>query len=160
MKDIFERFERYLIRFILFTLVCVVVVQGLMTRDSFRLYLSWAERMEGQDIYYPVNQETSGEKTSGEVKSPRARLVITADSFSSLPLAKVLVNGQICKGFDRKEVELTVKGGDKVEIDSTRYAFPVNYRIKSVSANVGFPEKNTCYTANQGVVMIGNVIVK
>lgn len=160
MKDFFHRFERYLIRFILITLVCVITVQGLMTHDSFRLYLSWAERMEGQDIYYPVNRENVAEKTTVKIKSPQASMVITIESFSSLPLAKIIINGRVKSSFENRAVKLTVKAGDKIEIDSTSYAFPVKYRITTVSTNVGFPEANACYTANQSIVMIGNVIVK
>ncbi|NLW90640.1 MAG: hypothetical protein GXY34_03450 [Syntrophomonadaceae bacterium] len=160
MKDLFYRFERYLIRFILITLVSVIVIQGLMTRDSFRLYLSWSERMEGQGIYYPVSRENVSEKLPGKIQSPQASLVISIESFSSLPMADLLVNGRRCKTFENKDVKITVKAGDRLEIDSTRYSFPVKYRIKAVSQNVGFPEVNSSYTANQGIVMIGNVIVK
>lgn len=156
----FRTFERYLIRFIVITLMALVVVQALMTQDSFRLYLSWAERMEGQEISYPVNRSTGDENTVNRIKSPKARVVIAIESFSSLPLTGILVNGQVSKPFSNKEVILMVKGGDKLEIDSSAYNFPVKYRIKEVSDNVAFPEAGNVYTANQGIVMIGNVIVK
>jgi len=160
LKNLFDHFERYLIRFIVFTLVLLVVVQGIMTHDSYRLYLSWAERMEGEEINYPASQAVNEKGSSAGLKSPRARIVVDIESFSSLPLAKVLVNGQVRCRFDHKEVMLLVKGGDKLEIDSSMYDFPVNYRIRSVSANVSFPESNSCFSVDQGVVMIGNVIVK
>jgi len=159
LNKLFNQVERYLVRYILICLVAVVVIQGLMTHDSYRLFLSWSERMEGQEISYPATVDT-GDTPSPTIESPQARMVITIESFSSLPLARLLVNGQEEQSFDQKEIVVKVKGGDKLEIDSSSYNFPVKYRIKAVSANVGFPEADSCYTANQGVVMIGNVIVK
>lgn len=159
MNKFFDRFERYLIRFIMLSLIAIVVIQGLMTNDSYRLYLSWSERMEGQELSYPANllQDNTHKFTA---QSPHARVVIAIESFSSLPLAHLLINGQEKQSFEQKEISVQVKGGDKLEIDSSSYNFPVKYRIKAVSSNLGFPEADSCYTANQGVVMIGNVIVK
>jgi len=159
LNKMFDRLERYLIRFIMLSLIAVVVVQGLMTNDSYRLFLSWSERMEGQEISYPANM-LQGDTNKLAAQSPHARVVIAIESFSSLPLARLLVNGQEKQSFEQKEISVPVKGGDKLEIDSSSYNFPVKYRVKEVSSNVGFPEADSCYTANQGVVMIGNVIVK
>lgn len=162
VKKLITSFERYLIRFIVTTLVIIVVVQAMMTSDPLRLYLSWAERMEGQQISYPANQamEDINSNTGDKIESPQAKVIIEVESFSSLPLAKVIVNNQTRTSFGNKEVTLLLKGGDKLEIDSSAYNFPVNYRIKSVSENISFPERDSIYKANQGVVMIGNVIVK
>ena len=50
MRKFFDRVERTLIRVIVIALVALVVVQGIMTNDQLRFYLSWSERMEGQAL--------------------------------------------------------------------------------------------------------------
>ena len=165
MKRIVNRIEKYLIRVILFSLLVVVVVQGIMTQDPLRLYLSWSERMEGQVVEYPVAgdlQQAVKEKKQEPpvVRSPEAHLIIEVGDYSSLPRTMVLVNGREKARFDDKKVNLLVQAGDVVEIDSRAYNFPVKYQIKNVSSNLAFPETDTMYTGNQSIVMIGKIIVK
>lgn len=165
MPKFFEKVEKYLIRSIVLGLVLMVIVQGLMTQDSWRMYLSWNERMEGQNIELPAS--TAHEKSKvpqdnlqASLQSPQAMLTISLQKFSSLPRASVLVNGKAAGCFNEKEVRLQINGGDVLEIDSTFYNFPVNYHIESVSENMAFPKKDADYTGNQSIVMIGKVIVK
>lgn len=164
MKRIIDKVEKYLIRIIVLSLLVIVVVQGMMTHDPLRLYLSWSERMEGQVVEYPV---AGGAKTENKDKpetlkasSSQAYLVMEIKEFSSLPRTIVLVNGQEKARFHDKEVKLLLQAADVVEIDSRAYNFPVNYRIKNASDNLSFPELDTLYTSNQSIVMIGKIIVK
>lgn len=57
-------------------------------------------------------------------------------------------------------MSLELAAGDIVEIDTTFYSFPVSFLIKETSSNVAYPEKNQVYNANQGIVMVGKIIVK
>lgn len=165
MPRFFERVEKYLIRSIVVGLVLMVVVQGLMTQEPWRLYLSWSERMEGQNIEYPASttkNETGSAPENNQVivQSPQAMITLSLQKFSSLPQASIIVNGESAGSFNEKEVKLQLRGGDVLEIDSTAYNFPVNYHIAGVSDNMAFPKKGTVYTANQSIVMIGKIIVK
>lgn len=163
MKKIINKVEKYLIRIIVLSLLVIVVVQGMMTHDPLRLYLSWSERMEGQVVEYPVAGDAKTEnKDKPELKanSPQAYLIMETKEFSSLPRSIILVNGREKARFNDKEVKLLLKANDVVEIDSCAYNFPVNYYIKNSSDNLAFPEKGTMYTANQSIVMIGKIIVK
>ncbi|WP_054696913.1 hypothetical protein [Syntrophomonas palmitatica] len=87
-------------------------------------------------------------------------MTISIDKFSSLPLAKVLVNDKEVKTFKQKEVQVKLMAGDKIEIDSSAYNFPIEYRIKDVSPNLAYPQKDAYFTVDQGIVMLGKVIVK
>ncbi len=164
MKRIIDQVEKYLIRIIVLSLLVIVVVQGMMTHDPLRLYLSWSERMEGQVVEYPVagDTKTENKEKSERLKasSPQACLVMEIKEFSSLPRSIIVVNGSEKARFNDKEVKLLLKANDVVEIDSCAYNFPVTYYIKNSSDNLAFPEKETMYTANQSIVMIGKIIVK
>lgn len=165
-KKIINRIEKYLIRTIIFSLLVIVVVQGIMTHDPLRLYLSWSERMEGQVVEYPVASDAAngtGNKQQPDIlkaRSPQAGIILTIEDFSSLPRTVVMVNGSEKARFKNKEVKLLVQAGDVLEIDSRAYNFPVKYKITNASANLSFPDRGTVYTANQGIVMIGKIIVK
>lgn len=166
MRKFAERVEKYLIRSVVLLLLVLVLVQGLMTREPWRIYLSWGERMEGQSIEFPVNTikgdaQSPPQNTLGqEIDSPYAKLTLSLDRFSSLPKALILVNDREIKSFEDREVTLELMAGDVVEIDSTYYNFPVDYHITMCSENMAFPEKGKIYTANQSIVMIGKIVVK
>jgi hypothetical protein len=165
LKKIIDQIEKHLIRIIIFSLLVIVVVQGVMTHDPLRLYLSWSERMEGQVVEYPVAGDLKqGEKEKKQenqvARSPEARLIIEVGDYSSLPRTIILVNGKEKARFNDKSVNLLVQAGDVVEIDSRAYNFPVNYQIKNISSNLAFPETETMYTGNQSIVMVGKIIVK
>ncbi len=161
VKDLIDRIEKSLIRFVVIAIVIMVVVQGFLSIDPVRLYLSWGERMEGQSIQLPVTKTSENADPDSElVVSPQARIAIEISQFSSLPKAKVLVNGVERAAFTGKRVSLAVKADDTVEIDSTAYNFPIEFGVATVSSNLVFPETGHKYTANQSVVMIGKVIVK
>jgi len=139
----------------------MVIIQGLMTKDDFRIFLSWSERMEGQSIEFPVNSALEDvENDETQVSSPHARITLSIKDFSTLPKSAVKVNNKIVAYFSSPEVKLDLMAGDVVEIDSTYYNFPICYIVKKVSNNVSYPEKDETYTANKGIVMIGKIIVK
>ncbi|NLU48826.1 MAG: hypothetical protein GXX09_00205 [Syntrophomonadaceae bacterium] len=77
-----------------------------------------------------------------------------------LARARVLVNNEEVASFTGKNVELKVMAGDIVEIDSTYYNFPVSFKITAVSSNLAAPSLNQSFTSNQGIVMLGKVVVK
>lgn len=169
MKKYVNLVEKYLIRTIIVFLVAMVVIQGLMTRDDLRLYLSLGERLEGQYLGQPAlnkNQEAApsvqndqpGENVARE--SPQAQLTIAIERFSSLPRAVILINHHPYREFTDKEMRLELAAGDIVEIDTTFYSFPVSFLVKETSSNVAYPEKNQTYQANQGIIMVGKIIVK
>jgi hypothetical protein len=160
LRDIINRVEKGLIRIVTITLLALVVIQGLMTSDPIRFYLSWGERMEGQTIEIPAVTPIEEKRPEATVESPQATVTISIEKFSSLPKAKLLVNGKEQGKFTQREVRLVLQAGDTLEIDSGAYNFPINFVITDVSANTEFPSAGQTYTANQTIVMVGKIIVK
>lgn len=169
MKKFINLVERYLIGAAIVFLIALVIVQGLMTRDDLRLYLSLGERLEGQYLGQPALNnygETAPSSQNGQSvdsttrESPQARLTIAIERFSSLPRATILINHHPYREFTEKEMHLELDAGDMVEIDTTFYSFPVSFVVKETSPNIAYPEKNQIYQANQGIVMVGKIIVK
>ena len=160
MKNFINRVEKALIRVTVLSLILMVVVQGLMTADPIRFYLSWGERMEGQAVGLPVAAPQENSAPSVEVKSPQAQLTISIEKFSSLPKAKILINGREKYNFTEKQVTIAVNAGDTIEIDSSAYNFTIDYKITAISSNLAVPSRGQIFTVNQTIVMIGTVIVK
>ncbi len=161
LKNFLDQIEKGLIRFVVVTIVIMAVIQGVMSVDPIRLYLSWGERMEGETIQLPVaTTSNNADLDAEEAISPQARVAIEINQFSSLPRAQVLVNGKPKANFTGKRVNVTIQAGDTIEVDATAYNFPIDFNIAAVSSNLAFPEKGQVYTANQAIVMIGKSIVK
>lgn len=162
MKKIIEKIEKYLLRLTILVFVALVVAQGLMTDDKMRFYFSLSERLEGQVIEIPATLEPQENAAiiSDEINSPYALLLLAVEQYSALPKTAVLVNGKEEACFAEREVKLKVMAGDVIEIDSSAYNFPVEYKIKSVSENLVFPVKDQIYTGNHDIVMLGKIVVK
>ncbi len=162
MKKFIEKVEKYLIRTVVLAFVALIIVQGLMTHDDMRLYLSWGERLDGQAIEYPVNsaEQDNGAENMDTINSPYAKLVLSLEKFSSLPRASVLVNGKEYASFEKDEVQIKLMAGDVVEIDASAYEFPVSFKVEQVSDNVAFPVEEEIYVCNHDIVMIGKIVVK
>lgn len=162
MRKFAQKIEKGLIRVVVLGVVLMVMVQALMTREQYRIFLSWGEKLEGQSINYPVSvtKQTENEPSAPRKEPAQTLMNISADISSSLPKAIVLVNGKPAGNFSNQKISLKLKDGDVVEIDSRYYNFPINYRITSTSGNLAYPSKGKKYTGNQSIVMIGKVIVK
>lgn len=164
MKEWINRVERIVIRLLALSLLLMVLVQGVMTVDPLRFYLSWGERMEGQKIEFPVQAGDQNRQlgTVDEVINDpgEALLVLSIKDYTALPRTRVLVNNKEKGSFDKQEIQLLVRAGDRVEIDSSFYKHPVEYKVISVSSNLAYPEKGAVYSANGTVVMLGEIIVK
>lgn len=162
MKNFIERMEHFIIRLVIIGLVLMVGVQAIMTQDQYRMFLSWGERLEGEALNYPVNtvREPSSPVVGTDVKSSRVQIVLALGKYSSLPRAVAIINHDQKFSFDRRELNLNLKAGDVVEIDCREYNFPVQFRVEDISANAAFPRKGQTWTTNQGILMIGKVVVK
>lgn len=166
MKRFVEKVEKFLVRAIILAVLIIVVVQGAMTKDSWRFYLSLGERLEGQTIEFPVNnfpadsRKNSANLNGQALQSPHAEITLQVEKFSSLPHAIIMVNGEERAKFANGEVVLQLNAGDVVEIDSSYYDFPLSFTIKDCSPNLAYPEKGKTFTSNQSIAMIGKIIVK
>jgi len=162
MVFVFHKAEKYLMRLVVLCFVAVIVAQGLMTDDTTRFYMSWSERMEGQNLPAPVVAE-KGDSLPGinvDIKSPQALLTIKLSNYPSASQAKIMINGQSRYSFSKQQVTLRVDAGDTVEIDTRDCRLPLEFRIDSGSDNLAYPSRGQIFSGNQSIVMIGKIIVK
>jgi hypothetical protein len=153
-RSIFDRMERWekglqIFLVILFSLM--VILQVVMTKEPFRFYLSFAERMEG--IPWPQGSsmvtQPAGEAV-GEIK-------IELCNYFILPQAAVYVNGKKTAGFEEREVLLTVRPGDEIILDGTAYPYPLTFQVCAVSSGVSWPPINYQVTTDKSRVSLGKV---
>mgnify|MGYP007050444076 CR=1 FL=1 len=154
--------ETLLMRLVVLCLVAVVVAQGLMTDDATRFYMSWSERMEGQELPAPVvaNQDLYLTTIEDDLSAAQTLLTIKLVQAQSAPAAKVLINGKSLYHFSRSQVTLRVNGGDTVEIDTRNCSQPLTFAIDTAAGNLAYPKPGQVFSGNQSIVMIGKIIVK
>jgi hypothetical protein len=162
MVKLLRKAERLLMRLVVLCLVVVVVAQGLMTDDTTRFYMSWSERMEGQNLPSPVvaNHDLYLTTIEEDFSSPQTLLTIKLNQNQPAPAAKILINGQSRYHFSRTQVTLRVNAGDTVEIDTRDCHLPLEFKIDSASKNLAYPNPGQVFSGNQSIVMIGRIIVK
>ncbi len=154
--------EKYLMRLVVLCLVAVVVAQGLMTDDTTRFYMSWSERMEGQNLPAPVvaNHDLYVTTIEEDFSSPQVLLTIKLNQNQPAPGAKILINGQSRYNFSRPQVTLRLNAGDTIEIDTRDCHLPLEFVIDAASKNLAYPNPGQAFSGNQSIVMIGKIIVK
>lgn len=79
--------------------------------------------------------------------------------FSSLPLARLLVNGEHGGVFSDRYVTVFVSDGDVLAIDGTRYSRPFEIEVLDVSRGVEQPRPGLSIKVNGSVGNIGVVRV-
>lgn len=161
-----EWWGRWLCRSLALALVVLVVVQGMMTHDPWRLYLSFAERLsserEAAEKYSaalappPLSRETK--EDFGEAEA--ATLTLEVVNFSSLGRAIVRVNGETVGNLRDKVLSVGVRDGEFIEIDTTFYPQPVKIRISQTSKNLRYPRQGEALELLQEVVCLGPVSIK
>ncbi|HHV35639.1 MAG TPA: hypothetical protein GXX59_08700 [Syntrophomonadaceae bacterium] len=149
-----ERWEKRLQVFVVVLFSLLVILQMFMTKDPLRLYLSFAEQMEGIPL---ANQDLAvtnlGQKEVGEVK-------IKIDSYFILSQVIVYVNGKETASFQEREILLPVKVGDEIMIDGTAYPYPITFKVSAVSRGVCWPPVNYRVTTDTSRVSLGKVRIK
>lgn len=151
---VFDLVEKYLVRLAALVVVALVLIQGLMSKDEFRLFLSLDERLEGKRAEMPAMLSSEQDIM---VKEEIGYMVIKVEDYSSLSQAYVLVNSQVMGSFADGRVKLYVADGDVIELDTRSYAYPVTFVIESVSSNLSFPPPGAEVICDRSLVMMGKV---
>ncbi|MGE5454304.1 MAG: hypothetical protein ACM3O9_03815 [Methylocystaceae bacterium] len=159
-----DRFEIAVRRLAVLLVLILVLVQGAMLNDDVRYRLSIGEQFEGRPVTEQSSrtiQAASDSVTTGEeMVSPWAEVELEMLHFSSLPRAMVLVNGQWAGSFTEPKLRLRVMGSDDIEIETSSYDFPVQFRINKASVNLVQPCIGDIYKSNHGRIFVGKVMVK
>lgn len=79
--------------------------------------------------------------------------------YSSLPLARLLVNGESGGVFSDRYVTVFVSDGDILEIDGTRYSRPFEIEVLDVSKGLEQPQPGLRIKINGSVSAVGVVRV-
>ena len=138
----------------------LVVVQGLMTNDNIRFYLSLGERLEGQEVTVPTAVTGELEEIEEIPARPSRKFLSELQDYTSLDKVRILVNGQEMGRMSESRVKLYVTSGDVIEIDTQEYNEPITLKITSVTPNLAFPEDGMTFTSQRAVTMLGKVAVK
>lgn len=172
-----EKIEKLLVRFVIVGLLMLILVQALMTRDSFRFYLSFAERLDVKryenfngvqsalapngktTVELEANQDDTQTSSFMESRKSVGTVVLELNNFSSMQKASILINGQKVGDFQQKQVNIFVHHDDIIEIDGTFYAYPLTIWVKEVSENVRYPQKDQVIEVNKNLVRVGKVIL-
>lgn len=159
---IMDEIGKKLVRFLIFGLVSLVLVQGLMTKDNIRFYLSLGERLEGQKVAVPAT--VTGDPGDIEeipcTTSSPGSFVLALEDYSSLDKVRLLVNGQEMGRMSSNRIKLYVTLGDVIEVDTQAYDHPVTLKITNVTPNLTFPQEGMVITSQQALSMLGKVQVK
>lgn len=154
---IIDEVLRFLSRVVVLGVVLLVVVQGMMTNDKARFYLSFDERIDGQKIKVPAladNELTVKHETS---QSSLGTVTLELADYSSLDKARVLVNGREKARFTYNQVTITVQPRDLVEIDTTSYNRPVMVKVTRSSDNIAFPHPGILLSSEQSITLLGEI---
>lgn len=141
------RLERILIKLVVATAVLVMIAQVLLAGDPLNQAAAPVATLE-QARPYLKNPE-------GVTQSPVITLQLK--NFSSLPLAKVLVNGEPRGEFRDRYVTVFVREGDLLEVDGTRYNRPLDIEVLDVSKEVIQPAAGTRIRVKGTIGVIGKV---
>lgn len=142
-----ERLERALIRLVVATAVLVVIAQALLANDPLRQTAAPVASLERAQPYL--------KNSAGVLQNPVVTLQLK--NFSSLPLARVLVNGEPRGEFRDRYVTVFVREGDVLEVDGTRYNRPIDIEVLDVSKEVILPAPATRIRVEGSVSPLGQV---
>lgn len=152
-----EHGEKFLLRLVIFGFVALIAVQSMLTLDSMRFYLSWAERLEGQPFQEWSNPSA---RVMDAESAVFAHLTVSLQDFSSLSKAKLLINGKETADFRNKEITVKVCPEDEIAIDGTFYNRPIGFEITEVSPNISFPILHQKIETTSTVASFGEVKFK
>lgn len=87
-------------------------------------------------------------------------VVLELEDFSTLPEARILINGVEASNFSEKQVTLRVENGDVIAVDASAYNSPFKVRIKSVSSVIDVRELREMSIIDEDYQTIGKIIFK
>ncbi len=141
-----KKLEITLIRMVIATAILLMLSQILPVGSSFKQASVPANSLE-QVRPHIKNQDVS--------QYPVVTLQLK--NFSSLPHAKVLVNGEAKGEFKNRYVTVFVQEGDVLEVDSTRYNRPLDIEVLDVSKGVLLPVAGTRIRVDGCIGTLGQV---
>ena len=87
-------------------------------------------------------------------------VVLELVDLTTLPEAKVLLNGRQVADFTDAAVTVRVANGDVLSVDTTAYELPITVRIKNVSSFIDVKELNEFTVITKEIAPLGKILFK
>lgn len=138
-----KRAEKCLLVVIIFTAVFMLLYQSLIAQSPLWQVINRV----GSDAQCVVKPMGGSDNS----------IIFQLINFSTLPKAKILVNGKIAGDFTHPYVNLPVAEGDLVEIDTCFYEHLVTIKVLESSSNIVLPQKGVQLSGKKTVLSFGKV---
>lgn len=139
--------EKGLIRLVVLIAAVLILAQLIIYSDSMEQAAAPVASLEASR---PILRDTTGLLQDSVI-------TFQLENFSSLPLARVLVNGEPRGEFRDRYVTVYVREGDILEVDGTRYKRPLEIEILDVSDEVVMPAAGTKIRIEGSINFLGRV---
>ncbi len=142
-------------------LIIAVFILLIMTQSLFLLfphsgkYLNTALRLEGEPITAHELAYYAGSISS----APWATINLKLAGYTSLPEAKILINGREVASFEKCEVTITVKHRDQIAVKNSDSDQVITVFVNKKTPNIERPLVNSS-VSGRGVLYLDSVIVK
>ncbi|MDO7786478.1 hypothetical protein [Desulforamulus aquiferis] len=134
--------ERYLLTVVGICLVFLVVLQLTHVRTPY------------QGV---IDQVGSDAQAMSYAEVADTTIILQLVNYSTLPKARVLVNGQVKGDFTHPYVTLSVADGDLLEVDTSFYRHSVKVKVLETSNKIVVPEKGVEISGQQNILVLGEV---
>jgi len=110
--------------------------------------------ISNQNTVYKSNIEESNLQL---LSDPKGIISLELEGDNSYPLLEVLINGELVKRFDNKQIMIEVQDRDVVEIKGTMYGDEIKIRIIDISSEIKNQNMMQQVSINRNIVSLGVV---
>jgi|GEM_PF-1600899 len=142
----FISFDNLIAFFVMAGFLTVIITQVLMLNDNIRVFLNSTEKIEGININTYLSKDGT--------------LKLELVNMEKAPNAYVLINGDPKYSFKNKSVDISIKQGELIEIDGTKYKQTLYIKVADSSDNVIEPQRTAVVKVNGDIEVVGRVRLK
>lgn len=126
----------------------VIAAQLFMTFPNLRMFLTQEDKVEG--VFLEKNDTLYNKGT----------LLIELVDCERMDGAWVLVNGRKAADFSSKQVSITVKDADLIEIDGTKARYPFKAKVASYNSNINLLTDNSTLDIDGNIGILARIKLK
>jgi hypothetical protein len=143
------KIEKLLIKAVIAGLILLVGFQFIMLNDTARVFLNYTAGLEGSSF------------GADGMLTKEGRIYILLENEMLMPGVQLLVNGEPAASFNRREIELTVRNNDLLELDAARVNDEyIHISVVGISDNVLQPSVGLRVKAKSRIETISRVRLK
>ncbi|KAA5807683.1 hypothetical protein [Thermoanaerobacterium thermosaccharolyticum] len=142
----FISFDNLIAFFVIAGFLTVIITQVLMLNDNIRVFLNSTEKIEGININTYLSKD-------GTLKLELVNMEKAQNAY-------VLINGDPKYSFKNKSVDISIKQGELIEIDGTKYKQTLYIKVADSSDNVIEPQRTAVVKVNGDIEVVGRVRLK